>query len=369
MSILRANTIDLKQTGPLTQERSRNSALNKQEALDQKSILDSYPRRFVFELTNACNLRCVMCGRNSAQFKATFFNRNWLDIFDHASEKVEEVTLMGWGEPTVHPEFSHFLHWAYKNGLRKYFCTNGMRLDNLFSDIFNYHTDIIAISLDGADKETNNRIRAGSDFDKIISSLRRIVKEKNSSKISFPYMNFVFTAMRSNFRQIPDMVRLASDIGLEEVKVVYLTVFDERLQDECLYDHTSRLEEVFSQAEEVSKELSVSLKLPHIRGCDPAGNKAHKDCFTAWRDFFLGSDGYVRSCMSTADKLFHIEKYASFDEMWNSPEFEKLRTTVNGPCMPDGCRNCYQSSYANWNRESSFKQIGNKFSPDWSSNT
>ena len=36
-----------------------------------------------------------------------------------------------WGEPTVHPDFVKFLQWAYETGMRKYFCTNGMRLEQL----------------------------------------------------------------------------------------------------------------------------------------------------------------------------------------------------------------------------------------------
>lgn len=366
MDILRAKTIDLKEVIPLNETRKHNSQLNEQEAILQKIKLNSYPRRLVFELTNACNLNCIMCGRNSADFKPTMFKKEWMDIFNPIIDKVEEVTLMGWGEPTVHPQFEHFLYWAYKNGLRKYFCTNGMKLDHLFKDIFETNTDIIAVSLDGADRETNDRIRNGADFDKIINSLRDIVKEKNKNNTSFPYINFVFTAMKSNFRQIPDMIKLASDIGIDEVKIVYLTVFDKKLVHESLYSYMDEVEEVFNKAEELANELSVSLKLPHIMGLDLAGDKNHKECFTAWRDFFLGSDGYVRPCMSTSDKLFEITKYKEFDQMWNSEEYMMFRQNVNSPNMALACKNCYQSSFANWNNKSSFIQIGNQFSPDWS---
>jgi len=73
-------------------------------------------------MTNACNIHCVMCGRNAADFKPTIFDIDWLKYFEPITDKIEEVTLLGWGEPTLHPHFSDFLKWADEKGLRKFFC-------------------------------------------------------------------------------------------------------------------------------------------------------------------------------------------------------------------------------------------------------
>ena len=80
-----------------------------------------------------------------------------------------------------------------------------------------------------------------------------------------------------------------------------------------------------------------------------------------WRDFFLGSDGYVRPCMSTAQKLFHISRYPDFWSMWNAEEYQRHRETVNQEGMPVHC--------ANWNKITSFIQIGQNFAPDWDKKT
>lgn len=97
MSILRAKTINLRKTRELTSSQKENSHLNETEAVKFKTTLESFPRRFVFELTNSCNLNCIMCGRNSANFKLARFDISWLKIFDAVVHNVEEVTLMGWG--------------------------------------------------------------------------------------------------------------------------------------------------------------------------------------------------------------------------------------------------------------------------------
>ena len=76
--LLRAKTLDLRLTRPLTPERQQNSGKNQEEALKGALALESMPRRFVFELTNACNLRCKMCGRNSADFQPTGKPLRWI---------------------------------------------------------------------------------------------------------------------------------------------------------------------------------------------------------------------------------------------------------------------------------------------------
>jgi MoaA/NifB/PqqE/SkfB family radical SAM enzyme len=365
MSILRARTLDLKETTPLTEERKKNSKKNEQSALEGREYLDCTPRRLVLEMTNACNINCIMCGRNAADFKPTMFDIEWLKYFEPITDKLEEVTLLGWGEPTLHPQFSEFLKWADERGLRKFFCTNGTRLDSLKEDIFRYHVDLVTVSLDGARSTTNNRIRVGADFETITRSIREIVEEKKRRGTPYPYMSIVMTLMKSNYHEFPEFVRLAHDLGLEEAKGVYLTVFADRMMPECMEGMRESVKAVFEEAAAVGEELGVNVKIPYLQGDDIAGENAHKECYVGWRDFFLGSDGFVRSCMSTSEKLFHVSRYNTFAEMWNAEEYQDFRKRVNTENMDTPCRNCYQASFANWNKRDSFIQVGNKFSPDW----
>ncbi|MDR1920344.1 MAG: radical SAM protein [Candidatus Adiutrix sp.] len=365
MDILRAKTLDLRQTGPLTPERAANSRLNEEEALAEIEMPAAAPRRLVLELTSACNLSCVACGRNSAAFRPTTFKFEWLARFEPFVPYLEEVTLMGWGEPTIHPRFTHFLHWARERGLRQYFCTNGMRLGDLESDIFAAETDIIAVSLDGAAPATNDRLRRGSKFKQIVADLGRIAGRRARLKSAWPYLNFVFTAMKDNLGELPELVCLAADLGLDEVKVVYFTAFDEKLVPQTLFGQRGQTEDAFALAAETAGRLGLALKLPHLEGDDPAGVEHHKPCYAAWRDLFLGSDGWFRPCMSTARKFFQVDKHKSIAESWRAPEYQIHRRLVNSREMDTHCQSCHQSSFANWNLRSSFIQAGLSFAPAW----
>ena len=78
MEILRAKTKELFKT-KLNQKQAMNSKLNIQEMESKKMILDSYPRRIVLEMTSACNIKCIFCGRDEAEFNQTYLK---LDVLD-----------------------------------------------------------------------------------------------------------------------------------------------------------------------------------------------------------------------------------------------------------------------------------------------
>lgn len=364
--VLRAKTKTLFSGKELTGKQKNNSELNIKELESGETILKSYPRRLVLELTNACNLNCVMCGRNAADFKPTVFDMDIFRSFEPIMDSIEEVTLMGWGEPTIHPNFNEMLKIIDKHSARKYFCTNGMNLKKIKDAVFDYHVDVFAVSLDGATDETNGRIRRGSKIDVIIEDLKEIVKIKKERGLKHPWINFVFCAMKSNIRELPDLVRLAAEIGIEEVKVVYLTVFEKSLLNESLWGHDDLVRNVFEESIKVGNELGIVLKLPHYVGEDEAGDKYHKDCFVSWRDFFVGSDRFVRPCMSTPIHFFEYDMNKDFFEMWNSKEYQNYRAIVNDQNkMDDPCKRCYQSSHCNWNKQESWIQIGEQFAPEW----
>lgn len=124
-----------------------------------------------------------MCGRNAADFKATAFDMDVFRSLEPVMDYVEEVTLMGWGEPTIYPNFIEMLDIINRHGARKYFCTNGMNLKKIKNAIFEYNVDVFAVSLDGATDETNSRIRRGSKIDVICDDLRDIVRIKKKEDL------------------------------------------------------------------------------------------------------------------------------------------------------------------------------------------
>ncbi len=351
----------------LSEKQKKNTELNLQECDQGKTTLESYPRRVVFELTNRCNFRCIMCGRVARKFQTFDMPMSTIEFFASQLPNVEEVTLHGWGEGTLHPEFKNIL--SYLNEvphLRKYFVTNGSTLPKIKQHVFDLHVDVIAMSLDGATAATNDKIRCGGNFALQTSELKKLIDERQKRNENTPYINFVFTAMNSNIDELPDMIKLAQDLNVPEVKVVYLTIFERELLHESLFEQRDRVREIFQKTASLAQKANIKLKLPDIHGEGPAGQLRHKKCALPWRDLYIGSDGFIRPCQSSSLKLGNISEYNTFDSLWNSEQMKKLRESVNDEtCMPKQCYHCYHSSYANWNLPHSFVQLEQDFAPDW----
>lgn len=367
--IKRIDTKKLFNYSGLTELQKQNSALNIIESEKGLTSLKSYPRRIVLELTNTCNLNCIMCGRSHADFIPHFFDPDWLNIIEPAFKYAEEVTLMGWGEPSVHPRFQSFLEFASNYQVKKYILTNGVLLDKMSPWIFEYGVNILAISLDGPNEAINNNIRKGSDFNKIINNIKDLVVRRYFANVK-PYINTVTTLMKSNIESFPQMVSLAAELGIEEVKAVYLTAFSKEFEAETLYDIPERTKEIFEMAAEKAERYNITLSLPYIPGEDPAANANHKQCHLTWRDLFIGCDGTIRTCMSSENILMPLPAAGTPFEsgIWNSGAFMDFRERVNSTneLMNKACRTCYQSSCANWNKQHSFVQTDYDFHPDWS---
>lgn len=69
----------------------------------------------------------------------------------------------------------------------------------------------IKLSLDGGNAETNNSIRGEKTFEKIIEKIP-LIKQINGFEVIF-----MFTVMKRNFRELPGLIKLSQDLGVNGV--------------------------------------------------------------------------------------------------------------------------------------------------------
>ncbi len=93
-------------------------------AFEKENLL---PRRFVFVLTNLCNLRCTFCFQERKKRDDRMLTSDWLNVLDQIPSD-SRVTLTG-GEPLVYKDFDQIFKRANQIGETN-IITNGLLLSN-----------------------------------------------------------------------------------------------------------------------------------------------------------------------------------------------------------------------------------------------
>ncbi|HEY4716308.1 MAG TPA: radical SAM protein [bacterium] len=170
-----------------------------------------------FELTNACNLKCIHCIRQTAEmgnFPMDVFERILVDarVFE-----TPHIILTG-GEPTLHPHLKEAIDIIVDNDYTYNIVTNGWNFERVM-DITGSRLKRkknltgISLSIDGARAETHDAIRGEGSF-------RELMKAVTIIKANHIRFAFLMTLNAINRDEMEDTAKLSMKIG---AKCIFLT--------------------------------------------------------------------------------------------------------------------------------------------------
>ena len=216
--------------------------------------------------------------------------------------------------------------------------TNGMLLDqNLAPDLIDRGVNWLSISMDGATKSTFESIRRGSRFETIVENVRNTVNYGKKNRPGEVQFTILFTMRESNIRELPDLVRLAGDLGIDNVVVGGLILYD---TGEFRVVPADVLEPVYREARHVGSELGVSLSLQSSRPF----RQPH--CHFLQEMFVHVSGAVTTCCFRKAGKpeepkhILGNVTHTPLLEIWNSARCIELRRKVMAGDFPEGCATC-----------------------------
>lgn len=135
------------------------------------------PRRYVFVLTNKCNLRCDFCPQDKSQLATAMTANDWIDLLDQLPPYAT-VTLTG-GEPLLFPDFEAVLA-AIVTRFPCNIITNGLLLNSeLLDRILRYgNLKVLSLSID----DIGNTVRGLSEgqWQQLVSNCTMIRDVRNS---------------------------------------------------------------------------------------------------------------------------------------------------------------------------------------------
>lgn len=144
-----------------------------------------YPKNVTFEVTNSCNLKCVMCPQSHMKRKVGFIDLNlYKTLINQVYDKVDSVSLYSTGEPLLHPKLSDMIRYAKSKGIRcVQISTNATLLNEKNGKLIRSSgLDIMQVSIEGASKEEYEKMRKGASFEKVRENLEKFILLRGNNK-------------------------------------------------------------------------------------------------------------------------------------------------------------------------------------------
>lgn len=163
-----------------------------------------------FHILTRCNLRCQHCYINPEQHGDITLPlptiEAWLAAYAEKSRKANVIFLGG--EPTLHPDLSGAIKKAKSLGYSSVTVdTNGYLFHDILSKVSPDEVDYFSFSLDGATRETNDKLRGDGAYDRCITGIRKAV----SSGFS---VSLIYTVSQANIRELEQMPPLLKELGI-----------------------------------------------------------------------------------------------------------------------------------------------------------
>ncbi|MCC6278521.1 MAG: radical SAM protein [Oligoflexia bacterium] len=185
------------------------------QAYDLNTPVGKYPRIIEFELSNVCNLECLMCnGRLSSTIRRhrdnlpalkSPYDDHFVDQLEEFIPHLDEARFNG-GEP-----FLQKICWdiweriiKIKPSIQITVATNGTVLTDKVKTLLAKGNFRINLSLDGITKETYEKIRVNSNFDQVMKHVRYYSEYCKNNKSIFSVM---INPMRLNWQEMPKFVQ------------------------------------------------------------------------------------------------------------------------------------------------------------------
>ena len=283
-----------------------------------------FPLHLDIELTESCNLKCIMCvhgitGVPNTGFMDVEFAKM---IIDQAARSGTKSIKLNWrGESGLHKGLEDLIRYAKQAGiLEVQFNTNGIPFTrNRIEKIIESGLDRVIFSMDGASKTSYEKIRVGAKFEKLTENIFLFYELREKMGRAKPFIRFQMVKQKDNAHEVDQFLSewsgVADDIAVKDVT--------DRGQGGELF---------------VGDQKTVG----------------RKRCNQPWQRMIVARDGKVFPCCSDWNQTYQIgdANSTSLKEIWLGEKMEDLRNVNRRETLDnvDPCRDCFVMTSYKWQK-------------------
>lgn len=302
--------------------------------LTRKPFQPGLPAAIALEPTTSCNLRCPECPSGLRSFTrptGMLGKADFQKIIDDIAPHTFYLTFYFQGEPYLNRAFLDMVTYAHQKGLYTATSTNGHFLsDDVARRTVESGLCRLIISVDGTTQEVYQQYRVGGTLEKVLEGTRRVVYWKQQLHSPTPHIILQFLVVRPNEHQVPEILKLAKQIGVDEVKFKTAQLYD--------YEHGHPLIPSNPRFTRYRQKQDGRWELKGRPG---------NHCWRMWHSCVITWDGRVVPCCFDKDARHVLGRLngVKLQEVWRSEAYQKFRKHILlARQQVDICTNCTEGA-------------------------
>jgi MoaA/NifB/PqqE/SkfB family radical SAM enzyme len=306
---------------------------------------EPYPSYIEIEVTTRCNLRCILCERTYWDEPNKDMSFEEFKMIGDQFPRLKWIGLTGIGESFINKDFIKMLRYVKERNIFVEIYDTFFFIDEKISnELIDLGIDIIFVSLDAATKETYEKIRVGSNFERVINNIQTFIKLRRERKAAFPRLHFHFVVNKLNYHEIPQYIELIDSFSKEEkFRIQFSRMLHEFEQTKGFFMEVP--EKIIQDTEFKARDKGI----PVIWNLDIHTSKKPVYRCVEWTMPFIFVTGHVIPCCSgnEAGKRDFQKRTAlgnifeqNFKDIWNGEKYKQLRRSLKKGKVPLQCKNC-----------------------------
>lgn len=217
--------------------------------------------------------------------------------------------------------------YASKSGVYTITSTNGHFLNQANAKkTVDSGLDRIIISIDGTTQEVYEQYRKEGKLESVLEGTKNLIKARSEAGQSYPYVVFQYLVVKPNEHQLDEVLQIAKEIGVDEVKFKTAQVYD--------YKNGNPL---IPSIEKYSRYKKLA------DGTYIVKNMLKNQCWKMWHSCVVTWDGIVVPCCFDKDAKHRLGdlKNSNFKKIWSDTKYRQFRQAITkGRDQIDICTNC-----------------------------
>ncbi len=308
------------------------------------------------EITTCCNFSCRYCARTALHPAEQAMS---LELFEQLLERLPSayrVTLVGLGEPLLHPQLVEFIALAKARGRRVGMVTNAQLLTPQRStELLAAGLDSIAFSLDTLDPQLAVELRSGSDLALIQANIRAFCTQ--AENLSRPVSRAVFSAVSAvSVAGLADLIARVGELGVQVLMLSDLNFSCNQQDSLCAHVDEER-ERTLRRA--VAHGFAQGLPVLGVRALEDFGlaqnyrdalllpvqqlyrrSAAQRHCVSPWQTLAVNVAGEVCLCDCQPEQKIGNLQQQTLASIWNGAALRRQRRQMLSEQPSTDCLNC-----------------------------